>query len=237
MRVQRALALAGVASRRAAEQMVAEGRVTINGEVATTGQVVSDSDVLAVDGKHVQAEVTQTFLLHKGIGVVSTASDPEGRATVLEGLPTDVRLYPVGRLDMNTTGAILITNDGDLAHRLMHPRYSVPKVYEALVTGQVSPEGVQRLRDGVELDDGMTHPAKAERMERVHPRATWLRIEITEGRNRQVRRMCEAIGHPAEKLHRARYAGLGLGPLNPGQWRAVTAAELERLGRLVGLSR
>jgi 23S rRNA pseudouridine2605 synthase len=237
MRVHRALAQAGVASRRAAEQLVAEGRVTVNGKVATIGQAVADDDALAVDGVAVATEVTETYLLHKRLGTVSTASDPEGRPTVLERLPDRVRLYPVGRLDLQTTGALLVTNDGELAHRLMHPRYRVPKVYEARVAGRVSAEGIRRLRYGVVLEDGTTNPAKVEKMEKLHPKATWLRIEITEGRNRQVRRMCEAIGHPVESLQRVRYAGLGLGTLAPGEYRMLTANELTRLGKLVGLER
>jgi 23S rRNA pseudouridine2605 synthase len=237
MRVHRALAQAGVASRRAAEQLVADGRVTVNGALATIGQSVEDSDDLAVDGVAVTRETTEIYLLHKPIGTVSTASDPEGRPTVLDGLPTHVRLYPVGRLDLQTTGALLITNDGELAHRLMHPRYRVPKIYEARVTGRVSAEGVRQLRHGVDLEDGRTNPATVEKMDRLHPKATWLRVEITEGRNRQVRRMCEAIGHPVESLHRVRYAGLGLGKLAPGEYRSLTSNELTRLGKLVGLQR
>jgi 23S rRNA pseudouridine2605 synthase len=148
-----------------------------------------------------------------------------------------VRLYPVGRLDLNTGGVLLITNDGELAHRLMHPRFEVPKVYEALVEGRVSAETIRRLRAGVELGGRVTHPAKVERTERLHPGGTWLRIEITEGRNRQVRRMCEAVGHPVIRLRRSRYAGLGAGRLKPGEWRLLTREELRRLARRVELER
>ena len=237
MRVQRALALAGVASRRAAERLVDEGRVLINGEVARIGQEVGDADTITVDGRPVVTEVTRTYLLNKRVGTVSTVSDPEGRPTVLEGLPADVRLYPVGRLDLNTRGVMLVTNDGELAHRLMHPRYEVPKVYDTLVEGRVSADTLRRLRSGVELDDGVTHPAKVEKMERLHPGGTWLRIEIHEGRNRQVRRMCEAVGHPVMRLTRSRYAGLGAGRLKPGEWRLLTPEELRRLARRVELER
>jgi 23S rRNA pseudouridine2605 synthase len=237
MRVQRALALAGVASRRAAEKMVEEGRVTVNGELATIGQQVEDSDLLAVDGAPVTAEVTRTFLLNKRIGTIASVTDPQGRPTVLEGLPTDLRLYPVGRLDLMTSGVLLITNDGELAHRLMHPRYEVPKVYDTLVEGKVSADTLRILRKGVELDDGMTHPAKVEKMERLHPGGTWLRIQITEGRNRQVRRMCDAVGHPTMRLFRSRYAGLSAGKLELGEHRLLTSEELTRLGRLVELER
>ncbi len=237
MRVQRALALAGVASRRAAEDLVRQGRVSVNGEVAQVGQAVGESDVLAVDGEPVTAEERHTYLLNKPVGRVSTASDPEGRPTVLEGLPTSVRLYPVGRLDLNSSGLLVITNDGELAHRLMHPSYRVPKTYEVLVDGRVSAAGIRRLRSGIVLDDGPTQPAKVDRMERLHPRGTWLRIEITEGRNRQVRRMCEAIGHPVSRLHRSRYGGISAGRLDKGAFRPLSGPELTRLARLVGLER
>lgn len=237
MRVHRALAQAGVASRRAAEKMVAEGRVTVNGDVAVVGQVVRDADVIAVDGRRVQAEPIRTYMLNKPMGVVSTASDPEGRPTVLDGLPDDVRLYPIGRLDIDTTGLLLITNDGDLAHRLMHPRSKVPKTYEALVDGRVSSTAVRALRNGIELDDGPTQPARVEVLDRQAPGGTWLRIEITEGRNRQVRRMCEALGHRVRRLVRTRYGGLGLGRLQRGEHRLLTSAELARLATQAGMAR
>lgn len=237
MRVHRALAQAGVASRRAAEKLVAEGRVTVNGDVAEVGQVVRDVDVIAVDGRRVQAEPIRTYMLNKPMGVVSTASDPEGRPTVLDGLPDDIRLYPIGRLDIDTTGLLLITNDGDLAHRLMHPRSKVPKTYEALVDGRVSSTAVRALRNGIELDDGPTQPARVEVLDRQAPGGTWLRIEITEGRNRQVRRMCEALGHRVRRLVRTRYGGLGLGRLQRGEHRLLTSAELARLVMQAGMAR
>ncbi|MGB1711535.1 MAG: pseudouridine synthase [Miltoncostaeaceae bacterium] len=237
MRVHRALAQAGVASRRAAEKLVAEGRVTVNGDVAVVGQVVRDADVIAVDGRRVQAEPIRTYMLNKPMGMVSTASDPEGRPTVLDGLPDDVRLYPIGRLDIDTTGLLLITNDGDLAHRLMHPRSKVPKTYEALVDGRVSSTSVRALRNGIELDDGPTQPARVEVLDRQAPGGTWLRIEITEGRNRQVRRMCEALGHRVRRLVRTRYGGLGLGRLQRGEHRLLTSAELARLATQAGMAR
>ena len=237
MRVQRALALAGVASRRAAERMVEAGRVTVNGQLATIGQDVSDGDELAVDGAPVVAEETRTYLLNKRVGTVATVTDPQGRPTVLEGMPIDLRLYPVGRLDLNTSGVLLITNDGELAHRLMHPRFEVPKVYDTLVEGRISADTIRVLRRGVELEDGITHPARVEKMERLHPGGTWLRIQITEGRNRQVRRMCEAVGHPTMRLFRSRYAGLSAGKLELGEPRLLTGEELRRLGRLVELER
>jgi 23S rRNA pseudouridine2605 synthase len=237
MRVSRALAVAGVASRRAAERLVLEGRVRVNGQPAAIGQLVEPTDRLEVDGAEVTPEPLRAYLLHKAAGTIASARDPQGRPTVIEALPQDVRLYPVGRLDLDTTGALLITNDGDLAHRLMHPRSKVPKMYEAMVAGRVSAETVRRLRRGVQLEDGPTLPARVEIMRRLHPRATWLEIELTEGRNRQVRRMCEAVGHPVLRLHRSRYAGIGLGRLRPGDWRSLSDAELARLAAMVGLER
>jgi pseudouridine synthase len=238
MRVHRALAQAGVASRRAAEALVAEGRVSVNGETARVGQLVGPEDALAVDGQRIRgAEPLRAYLLHKPRGVVSTASDPQGRPTVLDELPDDVRLYPVGRLDIDTTGALVITNDGELAARLMHPSSKAPKTYEVLMRGQVSAETVRRLRNGVQLDDGITNPAKVDVMERKAPGGTWLLIELTEGRNRQIRRMGEAVGHRVMRLHRSRYAGIGLARLAPGRWRPLTRSEWRRLGEIAGLER
>jgi 23S rRNA pseudouridine2605 synthase len=169
--------------------------------------------------------------------VVSTARDPQGRPTVLDGLPGDVRVYPVGRLDIDTTGALLVTNDGELAARLMHPSSKAPKTYEALLEGRVSADTIRRFRRGVELEDGVTAPARVRAMDRRAPGGTWLEIELTEGRNRQVRRMGEAVGHPVRRLHRSRYAGIGLGRLETGRWRPLSRAEWSRLGAAVGLER
>lgn len=237
MRVQRVLALGGVASRRAAERMIDEGRVSVNGTPAKIGQVVGPRDVVALDGERVRAEPLRAYLLNKPRGVVTTASDPQGRPTVLDTMPDDVRIYPVGRLDLDTTGALLVTNDGELAARLMHPRSKIPKAYEVLLQGQVSAETIRKLRYGVELEDGVTAPAKVERMTRLAPGGTWLRLEIHEGRNRQIRRMGEAVGHRVMRLHRPRYAGMGLEGLTPGLWRPITPVEWRRLGGLVGLDR
>jgi pseudouridine synthase len=238
MRVHRALALAGVASRRAAEALVAEGRVSVNGEPARVGQLVGPHDEIAVDGRPIrEAEPQRAYLLHKRAGVVSTAHDPQGRPTVLDDLPHDVRLYPVGRLDIDTTGALLVTNDGELAARLMHPSSKAPKTYEVLMRGQVSAETIRKLRNGVELDDGVTAPARVQAMDRRAAGGTWLQIELTEGRNRQVRRMGEAVGHRVLRLHRSRYAGIGLDRLAPGRWRPLSRAEWTRLGDMVGLER
>ena len=238
MRVHRALALAGVASRRAAEAMVAEGRVNVNGAPAVVGQLVGPGDALEVDGRAVRgAEPMRAYLLHKARGVVSTASDPQGRPTVLDELPDDVRLYPVGRLDIDTTGALIVTNDGEMAAKLMHPSSKAPKTYEVLFRGQISASTIRRLRHGVELEDGVTQPARVEAMDRQAPGGTWLLIELTEGRNRQIRRMGEVVGHRVLRLHRSHYAGIGVRKLAPGRWRPITRAEWRRLGTIAGLER
>jgi pseudouridine synthase len=205
--------------------MVAEGRVSVNGAPAAVGQLVGPSDALEVDGRPVRGpEQLRAYLLNKGSGVVSTAHDPQGRRTVLDDLPDDVRLYPVGRLDIDTT-------------RLMHPSSKAPKTYEALLRGQVSAATIRRLRHGVELEDGVTQPARVEAMHRKAPGGTWLLIELTEGRNRQIRRMGDAVGHRILRLHRAKYAGIGVQKLAPGRWRPLTRAEWRRLGAIVGLER
>lgn len=238
MRVHRALALAGVASRRAAEALVAEGRVAVNGETATVGQLVDPADALTLDGRPVRgAEPMRAYLLHKAAGVVSTAHDPQGRPTVLDELPDEFRLYPVGRLDIDTTGALLVTNDGELASRLMHPSSKAPKTYEVLMRGQVSAATVRALRQGVVLEDGVTAPARVQAMDRLAPGGTWLEIELTEGRNRQVRRMGDAVGHRVMRLHRSRYAGIGVQKLAPGRWRPLSRSEWRKLGAMVGLER
>lgn len=238
MRVHRALAQAGVASRRAAETLVAEGRVSVNGEPARVGQQVGPEDALAVDGSPVRgSEPVRAYLLNKPRGVVSTASDPQGRPTVLDELPDDIRLYPVGRLDIETTGALIITNDGELAAKLMHPSSKAPKTYEVLFRGQISAATIRHLRHGVVLEDGVTAPAKVEAMDRKAPGGTWLQMELTEGRNRQIRRMGEAVGHRVMRLHRSRYAGIGLARLAQGRWRPLSRAEWRRLGEIAGLKR
>jgi 23S rRNA pseudouridine2605 synthase len=224
VRLNRYLASAGVASRRAADEVIRAGRVTVNGEPAQVGAVVSDGDDVRVDGRPVTVQATTVVLLHKPAGVVTTARDPQGRPTVLDFVPADVRLFPVGRLDRETTGALLLTNDGELADRLMHPRHGVRKTYIATVAADPPPRALSALRAGVELDDGRTAPADVRL-------AGPGRVEITihEGRNRQVRRMLAAVGHPVRALHRSGYAGLGLGELRPGDWRTLDPAEVDAL--------
>jgi 23S rRNA pseudouridine2605 synthase len=208
--------------------------VLVNGVPGELNTVVGKNDVVEVDGGRVRRQPLAHVLLNKPPGVVTTASDPQGRPTVVELVPTEPRVVPVGRLDVNTTGALLLTNDGDLAHRLAHPRYGVPKVYEAEIEGSPSRDALAKLRDGVLLDDGPTAPANV-RVLRRGVRTSRIELTLHEGRKHQVRRMCEAVGHPARKLHRSRYADLELDGLQPGDWRDLTADEVAALRRAVGL--
>jgi 23S rRNA pseudouridine2605 synthase len=220
------LARAGVGSRRACEELIAAGRVSVNGDVAGLGRRVSvELDRISVDGVPTSVRPGLVYyLLNKPAGVVTTAADPEGRRTVMDLVPARPRVFPVGRLDANTEGLLVMTNDGDLAHRLTHPRFGVEKEYFAVVEGVPSPADLRRLRQGVRLEDGMTAPA---RVSLVPP--TGLRITIHEGRNRQVRRMCDAIGHPVSRLVRARVGPLADRGLAPGTWRLLTPTEVRRL--------
>jgi 23S rRNA pseudouridine2605 synthase len=227
VRLAKFLAHAGVASRRAAERLVAEGRVTIDGALVTDpARDVGDAHAVAVDGEPVRGEEPRVvYALHKPAGVVSTARDTHGRPTVVDLVPGGRRLYPVGRLDAGTTGLILLTNDGELANRLTHPRYEVPRTYRATVGGPpLTEKALRALRAGVELEDGRTAPA---RVRRLDPRT--LEITIHEGRKRQVRRMCEAVGHPVKALVRVRFGPLALGDLPAGRARRLTAAEVRAL--------
>jgi 23S rRNA pseudouridine2605 synthase len=224
MRLNAYLARAGVASRRGAEDLIRAGRVRVNGEVAGLATFVEPRDTVEVDGSPIEPEPLTYVLLHKPAGVVTTARDPQGRPTVVDLVGHERRVVPVGRLDADTTGALLLTNDGPLAHRLMHPRYEVDKVYEAEVEGEPSDEALVQLAQGVELEDGMTSPAK---VDRLGPS----RVELTihEGRKHQVKRMLEAVGHPVGRLHRSRYASLTLDSLAPGEWRELTPDEVANL--------
>jgi 23S rRNA pseudouridine2605 synthase len=226
MRLAKHLAHAGVASRRASETLVAEGRVTVDGEVVTDpARGVTGDETIAVDGELVRAPGARVvYALHKPPGVVSTAADPHGRRTVVDLVPAGHRLYPVGRLDADTTGLILLTNDGDLAYALTHPRFEVPRTYRARVEGRPGERALRSLREGVELDDGRTAPAQV-RLLGPHE----LELTIHEGRKRQVRRMCEAVGHRVVDLRRVAFGPLRLGDLAAGRHRRLTAAEVERL--------
>jgi 23S rRNA pseudouridine2605 synthase len=224
MRLNAYLARAGVASRRGAEDLIRAGRVRVNGEVAGLATFVEPRDTVEVDGRLIEPEPLTYVLLHKPAGVVTTARDPQGRATVVALVGHDRRVVPVGRLDADTTGALLLTNDGPLAHRLMHPRYEVDKVYEAEVEGEPSDEALAQLAEGIELDDGRTAPA---RVRSLGP--SLVELTIHEGRKHQVKRMLQAVGHPVRRLHRSRYAGLTLDGLAPGEWRALTPGEVANL--------
>jgi 23S rRNA pseudouridine2605 synthase len=224
VRLNAYLARAGVASRRGADELIRAGRVRVNGAPAGLATFVEGRDLVELDGRAVEPQGLGYVLLHKPAGVVTTARDPHGRPTVVDLVPHRSRVLPVGRLDADTTGALLLTNDGPLAHRLAHPRYEVEKVYEAEVEGEPSDDALRRLERGVELDDGRTAPA---RVRRLGP--SQLELILHEGRKHQVKRMCVAVGHPVLRLHRSRYAGLTLDGLEPGQWRELTRAEIERL--------
>jgi len=224
MRLNAYLARAGIASRRKADELIKAGRVSVNGEPGQLNTFVERGDRVEVDGGTVAPQTLAYVLLHKPAGVVTTARDPHGRRTVVDLVEHETRVVPVGRLDADTTGALLLTNDGELAHRLAHPRYGVEKVYEVEVEGEPAEEKLQRLRDGVELDDGRTAPA---RTERLGPNR--LELVLHEGRKHQVKRMCAAVGLPVVRLHRPRYDGLDLRDLGPGEWRELTADEVERL--------
>jgi 23S rRNA pseudouridine2605 synthase len=231
VRLAKYLAHAGVASRRAAERLVADGRVTVGDETVTDpARDVGAGDRIAVDGREVSGpEQRVAYALHKPAGVVSTARDTHGRPTVVALVPAGgLRLYPVGRLDADTTGLILLMNDGELAQRLTHPRFMVPKTYRARVGGRPLGEpALTRLREGVELDDGRTAPARVRRLG-----SHQLELTIHEGRKRQVRRMCEAVGHPVLELRRVAFGPLRLGRLAPGAYRRLSDDELERLRAL-----
>ncbi len=230
MRLNAYLARAGIASRRGADELIKAGRVSVNGVRGELNTFVQATDAVLVDGREVGRQALRHVLLNKPRGTITTARDPEGRPTVVDLVKGDVRVVPVGRLDRDTTGVLLLTNDGPLAHRLAHPRYGIEKTYVAEVRGEPSDETLARLATGVELEDGPTAPA---RVRRLGP--SRVELVLHEGRNRQVRRMFEAVGHPVERLRRSRYAGLGPGRLKPGDWRELTRDEVRRLRRSVGL--
>lgn len=237
-RLQKILAAAGVASRRAAERLIAEGRVSVNGAVVQILGTKADpaTDDIRVDGRRLKPPVERRYvLLNKPAGVVSTRSDPQGRPTVVQLVgATSEYLFPVGRLDYDSEGLLLLTNDGDLAARLTHPRYGVEKVYHAVVTGRPDDQAISRLERGVILDGRRTAPARVrlvKRFTRQGREEALLEVVLHEGRNRQVRRMCEVVGHPVERLTRVRFGPIGDVRLRPGEWRALTPREVEALQR------
>jgi 23S rRNA pseudouridine2605 synthase len=230
-RLQKVLAAAGYGSRRACEELIAAERVTVNGEVAVLGRRVHPADdLIAVDGHPVSTRPGLVhYLLNKPVGVVTTADDPQGRPTVVALVPAEPRVFPVGRLDADSEGLLLLTNDGDLAHRLTHPSFGIEKEYMVEVRGGPVSEGaLRRLRNGVELDDGPTARASVTQLQ-----SGLLRIAIHEGRNRQVRRMCDAVGHPVERLVRVRIGPLRDTRLRPGKWRPLTPKEVRGLQEAV----
>lgn len=239
VRLQKAIADAGLCSRRKAESLIAQGRVKVNGQVVREQGVKVNLhvDQIEVDGKRLNSNprVNVYYLLNKPVGVVTSVSDPQGRPTVVGLIPTEHRIFPVGRLDVDTEGLLLLTNDGELAYRLTHPSYEVKKVYEARLKGDVSDETVRRLAEGVVLEDGKTWPARV-RVLRRDGDATLVSIAIHEGRNRQVRRMAEAVGHPVVSLRRVGFGRLTLGKLPVGGWRRLLPREVKQLYADVGLS-
>lgn len=239
--MQKILAQAGYGSRRVCEQLILQGRVRINGQVVTQLGVQADPqcDVIEVDGKRVQLSEEHTYiLLHKPAGVVTTRRDAHAARTVMDLLQgVSAAVFPVGRLDADTTGALLLTDDGELAYRLTLPRYGVPKTYLVEVRGELGEEALRRLREGVLLEDGMTAPAQVQKVRYLAGRGTTLlRLTIHEGRKRQVKRMCMAVGHPVVRLHRERFGHLTLHQLPVGAWRYLTDEEIVALRRAVGLA-
>jgi 23S rRNA pseudouridine2605 synthase len=228
VRLNAYLARAGVASRRGADELIRAGRVRVNGSVAGLTTFVGPTDAVELDGRPVAPEPLVYVLLHKPAGVVTTARDPQGRPTVVGLVDHPRRIVPVGRLDADTTGALLLTNDGELAHRLAHPRYEVDKVYVADVEGEPSDAALRALAEGVKLEDGRTAPARIRRL-----RPSRVELTIHEGRKHQVKRMCEAVGHPVIHLHRSSYAGLGVEGLELGEWRELAPDAVARLRALM----
>jgi 23S rRNA pseudouridine2605 synthase len=223
------LARAGIGSRRSCELLIAAGRVRVNGTVVVLGARVGPDDRIELDGVPVLRDVSIVhYLLHKPTGVVTTADDPQGRPTVVQIVPNEPRVFPVGRLDFDTSGLLVLTNDGELAQLLTHPSHGVDKAYLAEVEGRPSPGALRSLRDGIELDDGPTAPAKV-RLVQTHDAHSLVEIVIHEGRNRQVRRMFAAVGHPVLRLVRTRIGPLHDDRLAPGQWRRLDPAEVRAL--------
>ena len=229
-RLQKVLARVGIGSRRVCEDLIAEGRVTVDGEVAVLGRRVDvETALIELDGAPIGVRPDLVhYLLNKPAGVVTTADDPQGRPTVVGLVPAEPRVFPVGRLDVDTEGLLLLTNDGELAHRLTHPSFGVEKEYVAELEGYPSRAALRRLREGVELDDGTTAPARAALLE-----PSVVRLTVHEGRNRQVRRMCDAVGHPVVRLIRTRIGPLADRSLAPGAWRELTGNEVRSLQRAV----
>lgn len=236
VRLQKYLAECGVASRRASERLIEQGRVTVNGETAVLGQSVDPGhDAIALDGRPIAQDTKICVLLNKPAGVITTAQDTHGRKTVLDCVQgARGRVFPVGRLDMDVKGVLLLTNDGELAHRLMHPSYEVEKEYLAWVNGQINPATVRQLEEGIPLEDGKTSPARV-RVLHSNPDSSRIFLTLHEGRKREVKRMCAAVGHPVRRLERVVFAGLTADGLRVGEWRYLTPEETRELRARVGL--
>ena len=235
-RLQKILSAAGVASRRASEQLILEGRVTVNGETVRELGTKADpgKDAIKVDGRRIKTDIRQRYIaLYKPKGYVTTRKDPEGRKTVMDLIGEGDYIYPVGRLDYDSEGLLLMTSDGDLAAKLMHPRHEVDKEYEVIVAGVPDAKAIEKLRKGVFIEGGRTSPAvvHVENTVKGAKPTTKLTITIHEGRNRQIRHMCSAVGLPVRALRRARMGPISLGRLKPGQWRDLTPEEVKRLKR------
>jgi 23S rRNA pseudouridine2605 synthase len=233
-RLQKVLAEMGLASRREAEEMIRQGRVTVNGRAARIGEKVDPSlDHIKVDGRKVALPAGKMYLLlHKPKSTVTTLEDPEGRPTVLSLVKErGARLFPVGRLDYDAEGFLLLTNDGDLAHRLSHPSFRIPRTYWVKVKGKPSAEAIRRLSRGISLEDGPTAPCRIAALRETRENA-WMEMTLHEGRNRQVKRMWERMGYSVLKLKRVSFAGLALGNLQPGEYRALKPREVEKIKRM-----
>jgi len=236
VRLQKYLAECGVASRRASEALISAGRVSVNGTTAALGQSVDPAaDRVAVDGRELGTDDKVYIVLNKPRNVVTTAKDTHGRRTVLDCVhSTDTRLFPVGRLDFDTEGVLLLTNDGELAFRLIHPKFGIEKEYLAWVRGKMDATAAKRLEAGVELEDGPTAPARVSVIE-SRTGTSLVKLVIHEGRKREVKRMCDAVGHPVQSLRRITFAGIEVNGMRPGEWRNLTATEVAGLKALVGL--
>lgn len=232
-RLQKVISQAGFASRRRAEELIQTGRVRVNGQVAALGcKVDPECDLIEVDGQPLTSASHRIYvLLNKPAGFLCTRYDPQGRPRVVDLVPVDERIYPVGRLDMDTEGLLLLTNDGELTHLLTHPSFGVPKTYQAWVSGVPGQAAIKQLRQGVVLEDGLTAPARVNTLRRA-PDGALVEITIHEGRNRQIRRMLEAVGHPVRSLRRTGFGHLTLRGLAAGKWRYLTANEIQELRRL-----
>lgn len=237
IRLQKYLAECGVASRRASEQLIEAGRVCVNGVPAALGQSIDPShDQIAVDGAPLVRDEKVYVVLNKPGGVITTAKDTHGRATVLDCVEgVKARVYPVGRLDMDVEGVLLFTNDGELAHRLMHPRYGIDKEYIAVVYGGVSHETAQRMEAGIPLDDGVALAARVAILQQA-PNRSRISLTLREGRKHEVKRLCAAAGHPVRSLRRAAFCGITAEGLRSGEWRYLSADEVQRIRAAVKLA-